>query len=84
MKETKNINVGVDVKQNNSSILYQCIRGCINMRQVKTESNDTFKLRFNAIYETMEISGGDNILLSEQLANNESQTSTKEKQAQID
>ena len=54
------------------------------MRQVKTESNDTFKLRFNAIYETMEISGGDNILLSEQLANNESQTSTKEKQAQID
>ena len=53
------------------------------MRQVENNPNDTFKLRFNRIYETMEISGGYNIVRSEQLTNNGSQASKKEKQSQI-
>ena len=53
MKEAKNITAGLDVKINDSTILYHCIRGFINMRQVETDINVTFKMRFNNIYENM-------------------------------
>ena len=54
------------------------------MRQGETDPNDTLKLRFNNIYETMELAGGDNILRREKLTKNGNQASKKEKQAQID
>ena len=41
-------------------------------------------MRFNNIYETMELAGGDNILRREKLTKNGNQASKKEKQAQID
>ena len=56
----------------------------MNRKLIKTDPNDAFKLRFDNIYETMEISGRYNILRSEQLTNNGSRASTKEKKSQID
>ena len=41
--------------------------------------NNTFKLCFEKIYETMELAGRDKILHIKQLTNNGSQASTKEK-----
>ena len=63
MKETKNSTAGFDIKINKSTSLCHCIRGFINTRKVKTETNYTFKLCFSNIYETMELTGKDNILL---------------------
>ena len=54
------------------------------MIQGGNDPNNTFKLRFGNINETMELAGRDNILHSKQLAKNGSQGSTKEKQSQID
>ena len=53
------------------------------MRQGKNYPKDTFKLRFDNINETVELYGRDNILCSEDLTKNGSQTSTKDKQSQI-
>ena len=50
--------MGVDVKLNNSAILYHCIRIFINLQQGENETNDTFKLRFDNVYETMYLDGG--------------------------
>ena len=69
-KETNKITAGIDVKLNDSASLYNCIQGYINMRQGKTEPNDTFKLLFGNIYETTEIAWGDNILHIKQLTKN--------------
>ena len=83
MKYTKNITAGLDVKLNKSSILYHCIRSFINVIQGENDPNDTFKVFFRNIYETMDISGRDNILCSKQLTKNGNQESMKEKQAKI-
>ena len=62
MNDKNKITVGLDVKLNHLSSLYHCIKGFINMRQVETGPNDTFKSCFNNIYEAMEIAGRGNIL----------------------
>ena len=54
------------------------------MRPGKTDPKNTFKLRIDNIYETVELAGRDNIICSKQPTNNGSQASTKDKQAQID
>ena len=77
MKETKKITAVVNVKLNKSASIYRCMQGFINMRQGEAEPNDTFKLRLDNIYETMELSDGDNTLRSKQLTNNGSQALTK-------
>ena len=53
------------------------------MRHGETEPNNTFKFCFENIYGTMELTGGDNIIRSEQLNQNGSKASTKEKELQI-
>ena len=53
------------------------------MKRVKIDHNNTFKLRFHNICETMKLAGGENILISEQRTNNGSQESMKKKQYQI-
>ena len=83
MQETKNITAGIDIKLNMSASLYPVIQGFINMIQGKTDPNNTFKLHFDNIYETMELAVRENIIHREQLTNNGSQASTKEKQLQI-
>ena len=77
MKETKNFSAGLDVKLNNSASMYHWIRGFINMIQGTTDTNDNFKLRFNNIYESTDLTNMENILRSEQLTNNGNQASTK-------
>ena len=84
MRETKNITTGIDVKLNKTVSMYHCIIYFINMRQRDTDPNNTFKFRFNNIYETMAIAGGDNILCIKKLIKNGNHASTKDKQAQID
>ena len=49
------------------------------MIQGGNDPNNTFKLRFGNINETMELAGRDNILHSKQLTKNGNQVSTKEK-----
>ena len=58
MQETKKITAGLDVKLNKSASLYHCIRIFTNLLQGGNEPNDTFKLRWKNIYETMEMAGG--------------------------
>ena len=79
IRETNNITTGIDVKINKSASLYHAIRSLMNMKQGKNDHNDTFKLIFNNIYETMELADGENILHSTQVIKNGSQASTKEK-----
>ena len=83
MKDKNNITAGIDVKLKKSASLYHWIRVFINTRQGETEPKDTFKLRFDNIYEPMELAGRDNILHRKQLTNNGSQESTKKKKDQI-
>ena len=83
MREKNNTPADLDVKLNNSAILYHAIRGFINTIQRKAYSKDTFKLFFHNIYETMELDGGGNILHRKQLTNNDNDASTKEKQLKI-
>ena len=80
----KKINAVLDVKLNKPAIIYHCIQGFINMIQGETDLNDTFKLLIENIYETMKLSGVDNIICSKKLTKNGIQTSTKDKQALID
>ena len=77
IRETRNINAGIDVKPKKSDILYHTIWGFINMRQVENNPNDTFKLRFDNIFETVELAGGYNILHIKQLTKNGNQASMK-------
>ena len=62
MREKKKITAGLDIKLKKFVRLYHVIRGFIPMRQGKTDPKDTFKLRFDNIYENMKLAGGDNIL----------------------
>ena len=59
MKDTKNITAGIDVKLNKPASLYHCTRSFINLRQGGNLPNDTFKLRWDIVYETMELAGGE-------------------------
>ena len=85
MQETKKITTGLDVKLNKPDSLYHCIRIFINLRQGDNEPNDTFKLRWDNVYETMELAGKENILRSDKLVKVAGdQDSYKEKQVQVD
>ena len=63
MQETMKITADIDVKLNKSTSLCHSIWIFINMRQVKTDPKETFKLRFDNIYETMELTGMENTIL---------------------
>ena len=70
---------------NNSSSLYHCINIFINLRQGENEPKDNFKLRWDNVYETMELAGGGNITRSNQLVKVAGdQASSKEKKVQVD
>ena len=84
MKEENNISAGLDGKLNKSASLDHFIRGFINMRRGETDSNDTLKLCFENIYETMDLTGRYNILRSKQPTKNGNQASTKNEQPQMD
>ena len=84
MKVTNKITADIDVKVNKSAGIYHYTIFFIKIRQGETDTNDKFKLCFYTTYETMDLSGGDNILRSKQLTNNGNHASTKEKHAQID
>ena len=62
MKDKNNITAGIEVKLKKLASLYHCIRVFINMRHLKTDPNGTLKLRFDNIYETMELIIRENIL----------------------
>ena len=62
MKESKKITAGINVKLDRSATLYHTIRAFVNMKQGEAEPNYIFNIRFDNIYETMELSGGWNIL----------------------
>ena len=49
------------------------------MIQGGNDPNNSFKLHFSNIYETMELAGGDSILHSKQITKNGNEVSTKEK-----
>ena len=51
------ITAGLDVNLNKSASLYHCIRIFIDLRQGENDPNDTFKLCFDNVYETMELAG---------------------------
>ena len=55
MQETNKITAGLKVKLNKPASLYHCIISFINLQQGENEMNDTFKLRFDNVYETMEL-----------------------------
>ena len=57
MQDTKKITVGLDVKLNKSSSLYHCIGRYINLQQGENDPNDTFKLRWGNVYETLSWQG---------------------------
>ena len=67
IQETKKITALINVKINKSDSLYHCIRRFTNLRKGENEPNDTFKLRWGNFYETMDLVGGENILISNQL-----------------
>ena len=50
MWDKNKITAGLDVKLNKSSSLYNAIQVFMNMKQDKTDPNNTFKLRFEKIY----------------------------------
>ena len=54
IQETRKITSGLDVKLNNPAILYNFIRIFINLQQEENEPNDTFRLRWDNVCETME------------------------------
>ena len=57
----------LDGKLNNPASLYHCIISFINLQQGENETNDTFKLSWDNVYDTMELAMGENILRSNQL-----------------
>ena len=70
MKYSKKITAGLDIKINKSAIFYHTIQGFINMKQGEAEPNNSFKLFFGNVYETMELAHGENIIGSKNLTNN--------------
>ena len=62
MWDIKKIITGIDVKSNNSTSLYHTTQSFVNTKQGKDEPNDALKLRFENMYETMELSGGEKII----------------------
>ena len=79
------INEGLDVKTNQSAILYHYIRIFINLQQGENDPNDNFKLRWDNVYETTELAGIENILRSNQIIKVDGyQASYKKKQVQVD
>ena len=85
MQETKKITTGIEVKLNKSDRIYHCIRIFIKFRQGKNELKDTFKLRWDNVYEAMELSRGENILRIDQLVKiSRGQASFKKNQVQLD
>ena len=83
IKESKKITAGLNAKLINSATFYHAIRDFIMAKQGEAEPNDTFKLIFDNFYSTIEIADGENILRREQLTNNGSQSTEREKQTQI-
>ena len=59
--------MGIGLKINKSPSLNHCIRIFINLRQEENDPNDTLKLRFDNVYETMELSMGEKVLRRDQL-----------------
>ena len=53
---------GINIRLNKSANLYQASLGFINMKQGTFVPDKKFKLRFYNVYETSEISFGENIL----------------------
>ena len=81
MQETKKITEGLNVQLNKSASIYHCRRSLINLIQGENHPNDTFKLRWGDVYDTMNLAGGENILRSDQLVKvARDQASSKEKQ----
>ena len=76
MWETKKIIDGLDVEINKSSSLYHAIQGFVNTKQGEANLKDASQLRFDNIYETMKLSGVENILYRVELTNNGSQAPT--------
>ena len=58
IKEANKITAWLDVKLNKQATLYHAIQGLINMNQGKSEPNESFEIRFDNVYNTMEIAGG--------------------------
>ena len=77
MRDKRKIPAGLEIKFKDSTSLYHAIQGFMNMRQGETDPKDDFKLRFDNIYETIELAGGYNTLCIKQLTNNGIQASTK-------
>ena len=67
VQETKKITMGLDIKLNNPAVLYHFIISFINLRQVQYELNNNLKLHWDNVYDTMDLSGGYNILRRDQL-----------------
>ena len=85
IQETKKINSGLGLKLNKPSSLYHHIRSFINLRQGENNPYDNFKLRWDNVYETMEIAGEEKILRSDQLVKVAGyKASSKEKEFQVD
>ena len=85
MQETKKTTAGLDVKLNKSASLYHCIRSFINLQQGENDPNKTFKLRWDNVYETMDMKVGENILSSNQLVKvTGDQASSNDKQVKVD
>ena len=62
MRDKRKIPAGLEIKFKDSTSLYHAIQGFMNMRQGETDPKDDFKLRFDNIYETIELAGGYNTL----------------------
>ena len=73
MQETKEITAVLDAKPKKFVSLYHVIWDFMNMRQGKTDPNYALSLRFEQIYEIMELAGGDNIICSKKLTKNKGQ-----------
>ena len=57
-QDTKNITSWLDVKLNKPASLYHCIISFINLQQGENETNDTFKMPWDNVFDTMDMDGG--------------------------
>ena len=64
LKQCKMISAGVDAKANKHSTLVKALTALCNIRQGKTESNDSFRKRVDAYALTLKLSGGEHIMCS--------------------
>ena len=48
----------LDGKLNNPASLYHCIISFINLQQGENETNDTFKMPWDNVFDTMDMDGG--------------------------